>query len=89
MQARITDIGQYQWEGKSDVIECFDEGSIEELLGQSALADHRAEGADGNILAGMRHNDRVAMTVPLFGMAAALRDETETIAGENPKKGIG
>ena len=64
------------------------DGSIEKLLGQSALADHRAESSDGNILAGMRNNDRVPMIVPVFGMAAALGDETETVGGENPKEDI-
>jgi len=51
---------------------------LEEFLWEAALANHGADGADGDVFAGMGDDDGVACLVSILGVAAALGGSDET-----------
>jgi hypothetical protein len=57
--------------------------SVEEFVGEAALADHGAEGADRDVFAWVWDDDGVAFGVPVFGMAAAFGYEVKAVVGED------
>lgn len=55
---------------------------------KSALANHRANRSNRNVLPWMRHNHGVPFGVAIFGMTAVLRDELKSMPGQDAKKSI-
>jgi hypothetical protein len=56
---------------------------FKEFIRQATLTDHGTEASDGNVLARVRNDDRVAMRVSIFGVATPFGDELEVMAGED------
>jgi hypothetical protein len=56
---------------------------LKEFIRQTTLTDHGTEGSDGNVLARVRNDDRVAMQISIFGVATPFGDELEVMAGED------
>ena len=57
--------------------------SVEEFIGESALADYGAERADRNIFSRMGNDDSVAAGDPVFGVAAAFGNEFKAVESED------
>ncbi len=45
------------------------QGLVEAFFGQATLSDHRADGTDGDVLAGMWNDDGMTVVVTILGMA--------------------
>lgn len=56
---------------------------FKEFIRQTTLTDHGTEGSDGNVLARVRNDDRVAMQISIFGVATPFGDELEVMAVED------
>ncbi len=63
--------------------------SVEEFVGEAALADHGAEGADRDVFAWVWDDDGVAFGVSVFGMAAAFGYEVKVVVGEDGDEFLG
>ena len=63
--------GAASWTGISSIYHCAAmQGLVEAFFGQATLSDHRADGTDGDVLAGMWNDDGMTVVVTILGMAA-------------------